>query len=546
MDKTLQVLIILLTICRLGLASPFWYNLSTVGVFPINDYDYKIYSEGQSQLLVIKLLPNLSNVSDCSIDDLNQYKALVKTVLLPIKESIKIMDDAVQTKTGSERIFGVVLAGAALAVATSAQITAGFALHQAKVNEQNIEKIKESLSTTNKAVEKIRLANQQTVLAVQGIQDYINTVLAPQIQELGCEVVGLKTGLALLQYYTNILTVFGPSLRDPVGSKLSIQAISHVAGGNLQSLIDNLGYKQSDLVDLIESGSITGQIIGVDVDDLFIIMNIKFPVITPLDGFRVYETSTISYNLGPDEWYTLVPQYVLVRGYIMSHISTSGCVITKKSIICSQDQAFPMSFEMQQCLRGDVTKCSRSRVAGSLTSRFILLDGNVYANCIAVICRCLSTGQKISNLGPELIKYLHADDCQEISVDGIRIMLGKRKYPTLEYSKSFELGPSVVLNPLDIGLQLGRAQQELTESKELLDKSNEILETVSSVSPLWKGWTGTTVLLAAVIVVILFLGLKMCRKRYMRYRYGAYSNSPRNSFAPSLVGSSSSYVHTIS
>ncbi|UQM99545.1 fusion protein [Gierle apodemus virus] len=538
--------IVFLTLIDVTLSQIHWENLSSIGVFDYGVKDYKLSTPGPNQNLVVKLLPNLQGASSCSQQETENYKRMIRDILIPIKNTIDEIQSALRVYQGEKRFFGVIVATAALGVATAAQITAGMAMENTRINAENIERLKNALKTTNKAVESIRLSQEKTVLAVQGIQDYINKEIVPKVSTLECSVVGLETGLALLRYYSTILTIFGPSLRDPISAKISVQALAQVAGGNIAALMSSLGYSASDLVDAMESGSIYGQIVGVDVDDMIIILNVNYPVITHLEGFQLHELTRISFNQGPEEMVTLVPPYVLTRGYLMSNVDMTGCILTKRSAICSKDQSYPMTGSLQDCLRGNTESCAVSRITGSSVGRFIIYNGNVFANCRAIICRCTDTGAMVAQDSSKLLTYIAEEDCREFVVDGIHVQLGKRKFNPAVYNGTVAVGVVAPVSTLDVSTELGHAMQELNKSKNLLEHSEQILGTMTGLGALWTQGKANAALGVIVIIIIILIGCFFFYKFYKSRRYGSHPHYDEKYRFPSMYGTSNSYVNTIS
>lgn len=523
-----------------------WSNLTRLGVFDYSIRDYKISTPGSNQNLIIKLMPNLQGASSCSQTEVANYKRMVTEILKPIKQVLNIMQNAFQIRQGSERFFGLIVSGIALGVATSAQITAGMAMENTRLNAENIERLKNALKNSNKAIERLQLSQEKTVLAVQGVQDYINKEILPKVSTLECQVVGIEVGLALLRYYSSILTIFGPNLRDPIAAGISIQALSQLAGGSIPALMNELGYSAEDLIDVLESGSIKGHIVDVLVEELVIIINVNYPVITTMEGFQMHEISKISFNSGPEEMMTLIPGYVMTRGYLISNVDIDGCTITKSSLICSKDQTYPMTASMQQCLRGDTSACPISKIVGSSIGRFIIYKGNLFANCKVLICRCADSAQMIAQDSSRLLTYITSEQCKEVIVDGIRVMLGNKVFDPVLYNSSVDIGNISPFAPLDLSAELGVAMHEINKSKDLVQHSNQIISTMTGIDALWRHTHATAAFSSLVIIIIIAIGIYLFCKYYKKQRYGRLVIPDNHQQFPSMYGTSRSYVNTIS
>lgn len=510
---------------------------------------YKIMTRSSNQYIVIKLLPNVTALNNCTHSEIKEYEKLLGTILEPINSALSAMASNVKSLQSmtvsrrSRRFAGVVLAGAALGVATAAQITAGVALHQSSLNAEAIELLRESLMTTNDAIEEIRQASQETIIAVQGIQDYINTELIPAIDQLSCEMVGQKLGLKLLRYYTELLSIFGPSLRDPLSAEISIQALSYAFGGDLQKVIDKLGYSGEDLVAILESKGIRTRVTHVDLKGKFIVLSVSYPAVSEVSGVVVHKLEAVTYNLGAQEWYTAVPRYIVTQGYLISNLDENSCSFVTGTTICSQNSIYPMSDILQRCIRGDTASCARTLVSGTSGNRFILSKGNIIANCAAVLCKCKSSGSIITQSSEKLLTFITDDNCPLVEIDNIIIQVGPRKYANVIYEGKVELGPVIPIEKLDVGTNLGSALAKLDNAKELLRESDKILNMINNPAIKMGRYVNYIVLAGVGLGIITIL---WCCARFIRSdRSRAVERDHGLELRPELTGVSKSYVRSI-
>nr|AGI16933.1 fusion protein F [Morbillivirus canis] len=539
----------------IGIASLFlcskaqihWNNLSTIGIIGTDSVHYKIMTRPSHQYLVIKLMPNVSLIDNCTKAELGEYEKLLNSVLEPINQALTLMTNNVKPlqSVGSgrrqRRFAGVVLAGAALGVATAAQITAGIALHQSNLNAQAIQSLRTSLEQSNKAIEEIREATQETVIAVQGVQDYVNNELVPAMQHMSCELVGQRLGLKLLRYYTELLSIFGPSLRDPISAEISIQALSYALGGEIHKILEKLGYSGNDMIAILESRGIKTKITHVDLPGKLIILSISYPTLSEVKGVIVHRLEAVSYNIGSQEWYTTVPKYVATNGYLISNFDESSCVFVSESAICSQNSLYPMSPILQQCIRGDTSSCARTLVSGTMGNKFILSKGNIVANCASILCKCYSTSTIINQSPDKLLTFIASDTCPLVEIDGVTIQVGGRQYPDMVYESKVALGPAISLERLDVGTNLGNALKKLNDAKVLIDSSNQILETVKRSSFNFGSLLSVPILICTALALLLLI---YCCKR--RYRQTFKHNTKVDpTFKPVLTGTSKSYVRSL-
>lgn len=524
-----------------------WGNLSKIGVINTATMGYKIMSTGNTQFLVIKLMPNITELNNCTLGEISEYKNLLDTILKPIAQAITLVSDNVKPiqsfgeSRRPKRFAGVALAGAALGVATAAQITAGVALRQSNLNAQAIQDLRNSLEKSNKAIEEVRQATQELVVAVQGVQDYINNELVPALSSLSCELIGQKLGLKLLRYYTELLSVFGPNLRDPLSAEISIQALTYALGGDLYKVIDKLGYSGADLMSILEGGGIKARVTYVDVASKFIILSISYPNLSEVKGVLIHRLDVISYNTGSQEWYTTVPRYIATTGYLVSNFDDSSCGFVPGTAVCSQNALYPMSLVMQKCIRGDTGSCARTLVSGSLSSRFILSKGNIVANCASIMCKCSSTGTILTQDSDKLLTVIAADTCPLVDINGIVINVGKRQYPDTVYEREVSLGPVIPLERLDVGTNLGNALVKLENAKDLLDSSNEILKMVKDPRLPFGGITALSSLggIGAGVIIL------YCCCRYYRKKESTQNIRISPELKPDLTGTSKSYVKSL-
>nr|CAA83481.1 F protein [Rinderpest morbillivirus] len=545
--RILFAALLAVTIPYLATGQIHWGNLSKIGVVGTGSASYKVITQSSHQSLVIKLMPNTTAIDNCTKTEIGEYKRLLGTVLKPIREALNAITKNIKpiqsssTSRRHKRFAGVVLAGAALGVATAAQITAGIALHQSMMNSQAIESLKTSLEATNQAVEEIRQAGQEMILAVQGVQDYINNELVPAVGQLSCDIAGQKLGLKLLRYYTEILSLFGPSLRDPVSAEISIQALSYALGGDINKILKKLGYSGNDLLAILESKGIKAKVTYVDIESYFIVLSIAYPSLSEIKGVISPRLEGVSYNIGSQEWYTTVPRYVATQGYLISNFDDTPCAFTPESTICSQNALYPMSPLLQECFRGSTRSSARTLVSGSIGNRFILSRGNLIANCASTLCKCYTTGSIISQDPDKILTYIAADQCPVVEVDGVTIQVGSREYPDAVYLHKIDLGPPISLEKLVVGTNLGIAVTKLEKAKDLLDSSDLILKSIKGVSVTTTGHILVAAGLTAAAGILIVTCC--CKKRSSDSRASTVVLNP--GLKPDLTGTSKSYVRSL-
>lgn len=480
-----------------------------IGGFKYKEYDYRIYGEDTYQMLVIKFIPNITGTEACSLNIMDEYRSVIYNLLSPINETLILTTSKVDRYSGEKRFFGEIIAGAALTVATSAQITAGVALYEARQNAAQIAAIKDSLSYTNKAIQSLQAATKEAVVAIQGIQDQINTEIVPRMNELSCELANQRLRLLLLQYYTDMLSTFSPIIQDPLSGHVTIQALSQAAGGNITGLIRELGYQSSDLKYILSINGIKASVIDADPIVGSLILQVRYPSIIKIPDISAVQLSYITYHAEGKDWITMGPEFITIRGYSIANLKAEFCTIGEDFILCDRDRSTPMSTATQECLRGDVSACSRSAVVDREAPRFLLLDGNLIANCMMVVCKCENPEITINQEPNQPLVVLGNDNCGVHFVDGIRIKLGKQRLPTVYIQPNVKLGPIIVTNPIDVSNQLSLVESHVAQSEESLQIAISKL-TASNYQATYNVLTIVSLVLAAIalgLLLILCLGL---------------------------------------
>lgn len=460
-------------------------ELSKIGIIQGNNYGLKVSGASSYQLMVIKLIPNVSQLSNCTVDVVTSYKSMLDRILNPINSSLAKVRSAIKDKVdytpakAGERFWGAIVGGVALGVATAAQVTAGIALHNSLENAKAIMQLKDAIRNSNAAIQELTTTQGQVVLAINALQEQINTQLVPALNQLGCAVVGNTLGLKLNQYFSELSLIFGPNLRDPTSETLSIQAISRAFNGDFDTMLNKLKYDTSDFLDLLESGGIRGRIIDVSLTDYIISLQIEYPTLTTIPDATVQLFNLISYNHRGSEWMSVFPRQMLIRGSYLSNIDLSECVQTSSNYICSTDTSSALSSGTYECAIGNITSCARTRVVNSHVSRFALARGVLFVNCASIVCRCQDPKYTIIQDPQVTNVMISSQDCKEVYIDGFFITLGPKVLDRSMYSDNVTLGGVVSVEIIDIGNELNSIQESINKTQHYLDKSNEILDRVN-------------------------------------------------------------------
>ncbi|ATW63188.1 fusion protein [bank vole virus 1] len=508
-----KVVLLFLLLCNAPVVAQLATSqLGSIGVYSVKELEYRVTGEYVTQYLVVQIIPELPTNDNCTRPVVRDYKDSIYNILAPVNETLDIVSTYVGPYSGTKRFVAEIIAGAALGVATAAQITAGIALYEARQNAAQIEAIKSSLKHTNAAIQSLQTAQKQTVVAIRSIQDQINTKIIPQLNTLSCDLIGQQLRLSLLEYYTEILTVFGPIIQSPLNGEVTIQAIARSAGGNLTGLLNELGYNSQDLKNILEINAIRGSVVDVDPILGTLIFNIRYPTFIKIPDATIIQLAYVSFHSGSYDWMTQGPSHIMVRGYTIADVDTTQCTVGSNYLMCPRDTTKPFSSSMNQCLRGNLTYCPRTIVTDRDAPRFLVVKGNLVANCITINCKCEDPEYTIMQAKDEPLVILDNGTCKAHFVDGIRIALGPRKLPTIYLSKEIKLGPVITVNPVEVSHQLSVIEDNIENSEAHLKIAIEKLNNV----PQLNGSYVSPVVAIVISVVSLCVTLVVA---FLLYRY---------------------------
>ncbi|UQM99574.1 fusion protein [denestis virus] len=536
-----KFLLIIIIIILPNNAQVSFKDLGAIGVFPIKELDYRVTGDYSTQFLIVQLVPNITHTSNCTLTPLTAYKNTISKLLAPINETLALTSSQMLPYYGNKRFVAEIMAGAALTVATSAQITAGIALYEARQNAAQIEAIKESLKHTNAAIQSLQTAQKETVVAIQGLQEQINTHIIPQINHITCELASQQLRVRLLEYYTEMLTIFGPIFQAPLSGEVTIQALSRAANGNLTGLLAELGYSGTDLHNILEINGIKGTVIDVDPSLGTLIFVIKYPTFIKVPDATIVQLAYISYHSGPYDWLTQGPDFLMVRGYTIADIDPTLCTIGPSYMMCPRDTTRPFSMSMTSCLRGNITQCPRVLVTDRDAPRFLILKGNLVVNCITVNCKCESPEHNIIQPPDIPIMILDNSTCSVHFIDGIRVALGKKQLQSVKVDANIELGPVVIVDPLDVSHQLSLVEKSISKSEQHLqiamDKLNRLPTLTGSSSSV------TIAIILSIISIVIVIIMIIILYRYMNHLTNLRTNLETIEKGPTLAPKQSAYTN---
>nr|URW99153.1 fusion protein [avian paramyxovirus 1] len=456
--------------------------LAAAGIVITGDKAIKIYTSSQTGSIIVKLLPNMPKDKEaCARAPLEAYNRTLTTLLTPLGDSIRRIQGSVSTSGGRrrKRFVGAVIGSVALGVATAAQVTAAAALIQANQNAANILRLKESIAATNEAVHEVTDGLSQLAVAVGKMQQFVNDQFNNTARELDCIKITQQVGVELNLYLTELTTAFGPQITSPALTRLTIQALYNLAGGNMDYLLTKLGVGNNQLSSLIGSGLITGYPILYDPQTQLLGIQVNLPSVGNLNNMRATYLETLSVSTTKGFASALVPKVVTQVGSVIEELDTSYCIESDLDLYCTRIVTFPMSPGIYSCLSGNTSACMYSKTEGALTTPYMTLKGSVIANCKITTCRCADPPGIISQNYGEAVSLIDRHSCNVLSLDGITLRLSGEFDATYQRNISILDSQVIVTGNLDISAELGNVNNSISNALDKLAESNNKLDKVN-------------------------------------------------------------------
>ncbi|AFP87278.1 fusion glycoprotein [Cedar virus] len=527
--RTTVLIIISYTLFYLNNAAIVGFDfdkLNKIGVVQGRVLNYKIKGDPMTKDLVLKFIPNIVNITECVREPLSRYNETVRRLLLPIHNMLGLYLNNTNAKMTGLMIAGVIMGGIAIGIATAAQITAGFALYEAKKNTENIQKLTDSIMKTQDSIDKLTDSVGTSILILNKLQTYINNQLVPNLELLSCRQNKIEFDLMLTKYLVDLMTVIGPNINNPVNKDMTIQSLSLLFDGNYDIMMSELGYTPQDFLDLIESKSITGQIIYVDMENLYVVIRTYLPTLIEVPDAQIYEFNKITMSSNGGEYLSTIPNFILIRGNYMSNIDVATCYMTKASVICNQDYSLPMSQNLRSCYQGETEYCPVEAVIASHSPRFALTNGVIFANCINTICRCQDNGKTITQNINQFVSMIDNSTCNDVMVDKFTIKVGKYMGRKDINNINIQIGPQIIIDKVDLSNEINKMNQSLKDSIFYLREAKRILDSVniSLISPSVQLFLIIISVLSFIILLIIIVYL-YCKSKHS-YKYNKFIDDP--------------------
>nr|BAA77017.1 fusion protein [Mumps orthorubulavirus] len=462
------------------------------------------YSQSSSSYIVVKLLPNIQPTDNsCEFKSVTQYNKTLSNSLLPIAENI---NNIVSPSSGSrrhKRFAGIAIGIAALGVATAAQVTAAVSLVQAQTNARAIAAMKNSIQATNRAVFEVKEGTQQLAIAVQAIQDHINTIMNTQLNNMSCQILDNQLATSLGLYLTELTTVFQPQLINPALSPISIQALRSLLGSMTPAVVQATLSTSISAAEILSAGLMEGQIVSVLLDEMQMIVKINIPTIVTQSNALVIDFYSISSFINNQESIIQLPDRILEIGNEQWSYPAKNCKLTSHHIFCQYNEAERLSLESKLCLAGNISACVFSPIAGSYMRRFVALDGTIVANCRSLMCLCKSPSYPIYQPDHHAVTTIDLTACQTLSLDGLDFSIVSLSNITYAENLTISLSQTINTQPIDISTELSKVNASLQNAVKYIKESNHQLQSVSVNSKIG------AIIVAALVLSILSISISL-------------------------------------
>nr|ADR82179.1 fusion protein [Mumps orthorubulavirus] len=470
------------------------------------------YSQSSSSYVVVKLLPNIQPTDNsCEFKSVTQYNKTLSNLLLPIAENINNIASPSPGSRRHKRFAGIAIGIAALGVATAAQVTAAVSLVQAQTNARAIAAMKNSIQATNRAVFEVKEGTQQLAIAVQAIQDHINTIMNTQLNNMSCQILDNQLATSLGLYLTELTTVFQPQLINPALSPISIQALRSLLGSMTPAVVQATLSTSISAAEILSAGLMEGQIVSVLLDEMQMIVKINIPTIVTQSNALVIDFYSISSFINNQESIIQLPDRILEIGNEQWRYPAKNCKSTRHHIFCQYNEAERLSLETKLCLAGNISACVFSPIAGSYMRRFVALDGTIVANCRSLTCLCKSPSYPIYQPDHHAVTTIDLTSCQTLSLDGLDFSIVSLSNITYAENLTISLSQTINTQPIDISTELSKVNASLQNAVKYIKESNHQLQSVSVSSKI-----GAIIVAALVLSILsIIISLLFCCWAYI-------------------------------
>ncbi|ADI80727.1 fusion protein [Tuhoko virus 3] len=465
------------------------------------------YTQQPPSYMVIRLVPTLQlSANNCTLGSIVRYRNAIKELIQPMDENLRWLSSNLIPQRRGKRFAGVAVGLAALGVAVAAQATAAVALVEARANAEKIASMSQSIQETNKAVTSLSQAVSASGIAIQAIQNEINNVIHPILNQVQCDVLDARVGNILNLYLIKVTTIFQNQLTNPALQRLSTQALSMLMQST-SSYLRNLSSSESAInADLSMTNLIEAQIVGINMTNLQLVLAVFIPSIARLNGALLYDFISITISSNQTEVMLQIPHRVLEIGNSLYTFEGTQCEMTKLNAYCLYSDAIPVTESLRDCMNGLFSQCGFVRIIGSFANRFASVNGVIYANCKHLTCSCLQPDEIITQDTNVPLTIIDTKRCTKISLGHLTFTI--REYANVTYSLRTEIANSqiTVVSPLDLSSQLTTINNSLADATNHIMNSDRILDRLNS--GLYSKWVIIFLICASIVSLIglVFLG----------------------------------------
>ncbi|BAJ11745.1 fusion protein [Human parainfluenza virus 4a] len=498
-------------------------HLMNLGTVPTAIRSLVYYTYTKPSYLTVDLIPNLKNLDqNCNYSSLNYYNKTALSLIQPIADNINRLTKPITSSEIQSRFFGAVIGTIALGVATAAQVTAAIGLAKAQENAKLILTLKKAATETNEAVRDLANSNKIVVKMISAIQNQINTIIQPAIDQINCQIKDLQVANILNLYLTEITTVFHNQLTNPALESISIQALKSLLGPTLPEVLSKLDLNNISAASVMASGLIKGQIIAVDIPTMTLVLMVQIPSISPLRQAKIIDLTSITIHTNSQEVQAVVPARFLEIGSEILGFDGSVCQITKDTIFCPYNDAYELPIQQKRCLQGQTRDCVFTPVAGTFPRRFLTTYGTIVANCRDLVCSCLRPPQIIYQPDENPVTIIDKDLCTTLTLDSITIEIQKSINSTFRREVVLESTQVRSLTPLDLSTDLNQYNQLLKSAEDHIQRSTDYL---NSINP--SIVNNNAIIILIILCILLILTVTICII-WLKYLTKEVKNVARN------------------
>nr|WEF40187.1 SOSV_postfusion_F_protein [synthetic construct] len=453
--------------------------LQSLGVINTHKRQLAFYNQQPPSYLVIRLLPTLNiPKQNCTLNSINRYEKAVKDIIKPISDNLNWLSDNLIPKRRGKRFAGAAIGLAALGVAVAAQATAAVALVEARANAEKISSMSAALQETNQAVSSLTAAMASSGIAIQAIQNEINNVIHPILNQVQCGVLDSQIASILNLYLIKITTIFNNQLTNPALHRISIQALSVLMQSTKDSLKNLTAGDTQTSLDLIRTNLIEGQIVAVNMTTLQMVIAVYIPAVAKLESAVLLDFISITVSSNQSEVMLQLPSRILEVGNNIYTFKGDQCTLTETTAYCLYSDAVPVNEKISDCMKGIQSSCIFTRIIGSFANRFASVNGAIFANCKSLTCSCTQPDGLIYQPDNVPLTIIDKIKCSKLNIGHLTFNIRDSTNATIDLHTDLSDSQITITNPLDLSAELTQINNSVINSHLHLMNSENILRRI--------------------------------------------------------------------